>query len=47
MSEERAIRRLSALGTGVASGSVFMILAMAVWGVNIFVSRGLMEVENR
>ena len=45
MNDERGIRKLSALGTGVASGSVFMILAMAVWGINLFISRGLMEVD--
>lgn len=45
MTDERGIRKLSALGTGVASGSVFMILAMAVWGINLFISRGLMEVD--
>eukprot|EP00438_Fugacium_kawagutii_P020651 Skav217351 [mRNA] locus=scaffold4442:13637:17938:+ [translate_table: standard] len=45
MTDERGIRKLSALGTGVASGSVFMILAMAVWGINVFISRGLMEVD--
>eukprot|EP00913_Durusdinium_trenchii_P006956 g6542.t1 len=45
MTDERGIRKLSALGTGVASGSVFMILALAVWGINVFISRGLMEVD--
>ena len=45
MTDERAIRKLSALGTGVASSTVFMILAAAVWGINVFISRGLMEVD--
>jgi len=45
MADERRIRVFSGLGTGVASAGVFMILAMAVFAVNIFTTRGLMEVD--
>lgn len=45
MEDEQRIRRISALGTGVASAGVFMILAMAVFGINVFISRGMMQVD--
>ncbi|CAJ1377525.1 unnamed protein product [Effrenium voratum] len=45
MKDEQSIRKISALGTGVASASVFMIMALAVWGINVFISRGLMQVD--
>ena len=45
MDDEQRIRRASALGTGVASAGVFLIMAMAVFGMNMFISRGLMQVD--
>eukprot|EP00930_Biecheleria_cincta_P034133 TRINITY_DN23609_c0_g1_i1.p1 TRINITY_DN23609_c0_g1~~TRINITY_DN23609_c0_g1_i1.p1 ORF type:complete len:1552 (-),score=307.23 TRINITY_DN23609_c0_g1_i1:357-5012(-) len=45
MSQERSIRIFSAIGTGVASGGVFLIMAVAAFAVNVFTSRGLMQID--
>eukprot|EP00931_Biecheleriopsis_adriatica_P051329 TRINITY_DN29758_c0_g3_i1.p1 TRINITY_DN29758_c0_g3~~TRINITY_DN29758_c0_g3_i1.p1 ORF type:complete len:1525 (+),score=352.14 TRINITY_DN29758_c0_g3_i1:117-4691(+) len=45
MADERHIRRMSAIGTGVSSAGLFMICASMVFGVNWFASRGLMELD--
>jgi len=45
MLQERSIRIFSACGTGVASGGIFLIMATAAFAVNIFTSRGLMQID--
>lgn len=45
MSQERTIRIFSAIGTGVASGGIFLIMAVAGFAVNLFTSRGLMQID--